>query len=517
MPGRRPTSRSARAHWLERGLLAWDLPPEAAGWRFRLHVAPEGGLAIDDEAITGGPSYPLTLDPAGLPATLRASWPHLAAFDALRLSARDERDVEAMLTGQVAIAAYDDLGRLVDATSIQLPGVLDDVYGGAVDRELGVTWRGGRPTLAVWAPTAKDVALVLRRAGRSADEQISLRRDRDGVWSVRGDASWKGATYRFAVDVYVPSSGAVETNLVTDPYSLALTADSTRSVVVDLDDPSLAPSGWRSLVKPSLAQPEDSTIYELHVRDFSIGDTTVPATHRGTYLAFTDQASDGMRHLQALAAAGLNTVHLLPAFDIATIPERRADQQVPACDLASFPPDGTQQQACVGAVAARDGFNWGYDPLHYTTPEGSYATNPDGAGRTLEFRQMVAGLNGSGLRVVMDVVYNHTTAAGQDPRSVLDRIVPGYYHRLSLTGALETSTCCANTASEHVMMEKLMVDSVVTWATRVQGRRLPVRPHGPPLEGQHAGRAAGARRPHAVARRRRRRPDLPVRRGLELR
>ena len=192
MPGRCPTSRSARAHWLERGLLAWDLPPEAAGWRFRLHVAPEGGLAIDDEAITGGPSYPLTLDPAGLPATLRASWPHLAAFDALRLSARDERDVEAMLTGQVAVAAYDDLGRLVDATSIQLPGVLDDVYGGAVDHELGVTWRGGRPTLAVWAPTAKDVAVVLRRPGRSADEQIAMRRDRDGVWSVRGDASVEG-------------------------------------------------------------------------------------------------------------------------------------------------------------------------------------------------------------------------------------------------------------------------------------------------------------------------------------
>jgi pullulanase-type alpha-1,6-glucosidase len=477
--GSAPDLALARAHWLQRGLLAWDLPPEAVGWRFRLHVAPEGGLALDDEAITGGPSYPLTLDPSGLPAALRASWPHLATFDALRLSARAERDVEAMLTGQVAVAAYDDLGRLVDATSIQVPGVLDDVYGGAVDDELGVTWRGSRPTLALWAPTAKEVAVVLRRPGRAADEEVAMRRDRDGVWSVRGDASWKGATYRYAVDVYVPSIGRVERNLVTDPYSLALTADSARSIVVDLDDPALAPSGWRSLAKPPLAQPEDSTIYELHVRDFSIGDTTVPAAHRGTYLAFTDQASDGMRHLRALAGAGLNTVHLLPVFDIATIPERRADQQLPACDLASFPPDGTQQQSCVGAVAARDGFNWGYDPLHYTTPEGSYATNADGAGRTLEFRQMVAGLNGSGLRVVMDVVYNHTTAAGQDPRSVLDRIVPGYYHRLSLTGALETSTCCANTASEHLMMEKLMVDSVVTWAReyKVDGFRFDLMGH----------------------------------------
>ena len=169
------------------------------------------------------------------------------------------------------------------------------------------------------------------------------------------------------------------------------------------------------------------------------------------------------------------------------------------------------------AVAATDGFNWGYDPLHYTTPEGSYATDPGGPGRTLEFRRMVAALNGSGLRVVMDVVYNHTTASGQDPKSVLDRIVPGYYHRLSATGAVETSTCCANTASEHPMMEKLMVDSVVTWAReyKVDGFRFD-------LMGHHSlanmlNRARGARRAHRPARRRRRQAHLPLRRGLELR
>ena len=145
-----------------------------------------------------------------------------------------------------------------------------------------------------------------------------------------------------------------------------------------------------------------------------------------------------MQHLRALAGAGLNTVHLLPVFDIATIPERRADQATPACDLESFGPSSESQQACVTAVAANDGFNWGYDPWHYTTPEGSYATNPEGPGRTLEFRKMVAALNKSGLRVVMDVVYNHTTASGQNPKSVLDRIVPGYYHRLSATGVVET-------------------------------------------------------------------------------
>ena len=121
-----------------------------------------------------------------------------------------------------------------------------------------------------------------------------------------------------------------------------------------------------------------------------------------------------MRHLRRLADAGLNTVHLLPVFDIATIEERRSAQQVPDCDLASLPRDSEQQQECIEAVRPDDGFNWGYDPLHYTAPEGSYATDPDGTRRTVEFRRMVQGLNGAGLQVVMDVVYNHTAASGQD-------------------------------------------------------------------------------------------------------
>ncbi len=467
------------AHWLERDLLAWNLPAAASGWHFRLHAAPAGGLVVDEEAILGGESFPLTLDPRGLPAKIRQQWPHLASYDALRLSNKDARDAEGALTGQLAIAAYDDLGRLVDATGLQIPGVLDDVYDDAYDRDLGVTWRSSAPKLAVWAPTAKDVDLLLRPPGQSTDTRVQLRRDDDGVWSATGRREWAGATYLFEVDVYVPAEDAVLTNLVTDPYAVALTTDSARSVLVDLDDASLRPAGWNNVRKPELRQPEDSTIYELHVRDFSITDETVPADHRGTYLAFTDSGSAGMQHLRRLAGAGLNTVHLLPVFDIATIPERRADQATPACDLESFGPASEEQQACVDAVAATDGFNWGYDPWHYTTPEGSYATDPEGPTRTREFRQMVAALNGAGLRVVMDVVYNHTTASGQAAKSVLDRIVPGYYHRLSATGTVETSTCCQNTATEHRMMEKLMVDSVVTWARayKVDGFRFDLMGH----------------------------------------
>nr|BFE77869.1 hypothetical protein GCM10020093_004700 [Planobispora longispora] len=267
---------------------------------------------------------------------------------------------------------------------------------------------------------------------------------------------------------------------MTDPYSVSLAADSVRSQLADLSDRSLRPEGWASLAKPSAVPQEKASVYELHVRDFSASDTTVPAERRGTYAAFTGDSA-GMKELRALAADGLTHVHLLPVFDIATIPERRADRAEPDCDLAALPADSDRQQECVAKTAAEDGFNWGYDPRHYTVPEGSYASDPDGAARIKEFRQMVAGLNGAGLRVVMDVVYNHTHAAGQDPTSVLDRIVPGYYHRLLDDGAVATSTCCANTAPEHAMMGKLVVDSIVTWAKqyKIDGFRFDLMGHHP--------------------------------------
>ena len=239
------------------------------------------------------------------------------------------------------------------------------------------------------------------------------RDDRTGVWSVRGPASWTGKYYKYRVTAWQPAAQKVVTADVTDPYSLGLSTDSTLSRIVDLADPALAPAGWPALRKPAATDPAKIQVSELSVRDFSMADATVPAAERGTYEAFTDPATAGMKHLAALAGAGVTHLHLLPVFDFATIPEKRADQQQPACDLAALAPDSDQQQACVAAVAATDGYNWGYDPLHYTTPEGGYAVDPDD--RTREFRQMVNGINKAGLRVVMDVVYNHTSAAGTDP------------------------------------------------------------------------------------------------------
>ena len=467
----------AKAHWVREGLVAWDVD-EPAAKTYRLHWSADGGLVADEEAVTGGSSVPLSYDAQGLPAEVLADFPHLEGYEAFRLGKKDLKQVPEMLQGRLAVAAYDD-GPLVDATGVQIPGVLDDLYGGAADRDLGLTWTRGTPSFAVWAPTARDVTLLTWTDGASSPERTAMSRQADGTWTSTGKPQWRGASYLYEVTVFAPSTGKVEVNRVTDPYSLALTTNSERSVVVDLDDPSLQPSGWSGLQPPALTQDEDRNVYELHIRDFSIGDESVPEGERGTYLAFARQESNGMKHLRELAEAGLNTVHLLPAFDIATIEERRAEQQTPQCDLASYPADSVEQQKCVDAIRGADGFNWGYDPYHYTTPEGSYATDPEGPGRTREFREMVKGLNEAGLQVVMDVVYNHTAASGQSDRSVLDKVVPGYYHRLSPTGAVEKSTCCENTATEHRMMEKLMIDSVLTWAReyKVNGFRFDLMGH----------------------------------------
>ncbi len=473
---------ASSAHWLLRGLLT--VHPSALDatrpTSYRLHHAEHGGLSFDGADVIGGSWIPLTVDPLGLPADVGTAWPHLAGSLGLRPTEDLSRErVSEILTGQLVVAGYDESGGFAHATGVQIPGVLDDLYAGAVRRELGVRWASGRPVLSVWAPTAKTVTLLIRAPGACDESALAMGRDQDGVWTVQGGPDWDGANYRYAVEVYVPATGAVERNIVTDPYSVALTTNSTASVIADLTSPSLMPEDWTGLVKPAPGHPVDSTIYELHVRDFSIGDASLPDTIRGSYLAFTEPDSPGMRHLARLADAGLNTVHLLPVFDIATIEEDRSAQQNPDCDLPALPPDSDRQQSCVAAVADTDGFNWGYDPLHYSAPEGSYATDPDGAGRTLEFRRMVAALNGIGLRVVLDVVYNHTAASGQDPKSVLDRVVPGYYHRLSATGAQETSTCCANTATEHAMMGKLMTDSVLSWARhyKVDGFRFDLMGH----------------------------------------
>ena len=465
-----------RAHWVARDLVLWDAGLPLPGAVYALHHAADAGLTLADGALTGGGSVALTVDPDGPPAAVLARFPHLAGSTALRVEPSALDAVPELLRRQTAVSLTGPDGRLLDATGLQVPGVLDQLF--ATDAPLGVHRDGDRPVLAVWAPTARTVRLHLFDGG--AAEVLPLALDAaSGVWSTTGAADWWGRDYLYEVEVYAPTTGRIERNLVTDPYSLSLRMNSTRSQIVDLGDPSLKPPGWDALVKPPLADPVDAVIYELHVRDFSAADTTVPDDLRGTYAAFGLEGSAGVGHLTALAEAGLTHLHLLPTFDIATIDEDRSTWLEPELPDLPLPSNAPAFQQAVEAVRDRDAFNWGYDPWHFLVPEGSYATDPDGPARVREFRELVMALDAIGLRVVVDVVFNHTNAAGQSPRSVLDRVVPGYYHRLDAAGRVHTSTCCPNTATEHAMMERLMLDAVALWARayKVDGFRFDLMGH----------------------------------------
>ena len=548
-------SEEQRAYWVTPTLLAWPLsllprgmdrevvvtdagdPVPGSGLALRLITAPDGGAAAVHGSILGADGMPAPASTplriiGNLPSEVLAAHPHLEGYialsttDATGTPLLDDDAVTSALTGQVAIAQYVGLpdptetadigGARLDAfTGVQTAILLDHLYADAATRaELGVTFHDGRPSFALWAPTAQAVTLLTWETGDplgsvpevpGPPRRTPAIRSGDGRWVVanrpdspadtttsnpgsepgtsRPDAPiTAGCQYLWEVRVYVPSTRRVETNIVTDPYSTALTTDSTRSVAVDLADPRLAPEQWATTRAPAVRNDSARSIYELHLRDFSAADGTVPPELRGTYRAFTVAGSAGVRHLAELARAGMNTIHLLPTFDIATIPEHRGSQRSPRIPVGAHPASA-DQQAAVAEVADDDAYNWGYDPLHWGAPEGSYATegHQDGGARIVEFREMVGALHDLGLQVVLDQVYNHTAACGQDPRSVLDRVVPGYYHRLDAVGRVTSSTCCANTATENALCERLMVDSVVRWARwyRVDGFRFDLMGHHP--------------------------------------
>jgi pullulanase/glycogen debranching enzyme len=381
----------------------------------------------------------------------------------------------------------DEQGVVQDATRLQIGAALDDLYADAAAvPDLGATLHAStspedaaQTRFKLWAPTARAVSVCLYDDGRSQhSERSPMRRDaHTGVWSLALPADLSGKSYTYIVDVFVPGTGIVR-HRVTDPYAVSLNTDSKRSYIADLNDGKLKPEGWDADRAPAKLQAQtDMVIYELHVRDFSINDPTVSAAHRGKYLAFTEHDSNGMKHLRALSDAGLTDVHLLPVFDFASVPEAGCVTPRPVGTA-----DGTSQQEAVMAVAQRDCFNWGYDPFHFGAPEGSYATNAeDGAERIREFRAMVKALHRDGLRVGMDMVYNHTDASGLHPHAVLDRIVPGYYHRLNAQGVVERSTCCDNTATENAMMAKLMIDTAERWAVqyKIDSFRFDLMAHQP--------------------------------------
>jgi pullulanase-type alpha-1,6-glucosidase len=478
--GQRCNLELAQAYWVSRDTILWRVTGSPA-FSYSLHHSPSGRLKVEGNEITGGHKLPLQYEPGGASLPVLEKFPHLSGSTALKLRDASLESVPDLLKEQTAVSAFNEHGHLVWTTLLQIPGVLDDLY--TYTGKLGVSYEGDAPVLRLWAPTARRVWLHLypNSTAPEAADPIGMRLDpASGVWVAYGKPDWTGRFYLYEVEVYVPRMCRVEKNLVTDPYSVSLSTNSKRSQIVELNHPGLMPKGWTGLKKPHLEHFANLVVYELHVRDFSIRDRSVSPAYRGTYKAFTEMKSSGMRHLKSLAQAGLTHIHLLPVFDFASVNEKKEEWEQPAEELLrSFPPDSSEQQKLVSRTRDRDGFNWGYDPFHFTVPEGSYATDPDGSVRILEFREMVSALNAAGLRVIMDVVYNHTFASGQDEKSVLDKIVPGYYHRLNAEGFVENSTCCANTATEHAMMEKLMIDSLITWATayKIDGFRFDLMGH----------------------------------------
>jgi len=456
-----PNSFDARGLWLDRQHIKWPGVSGTGGGQFKLYHSSTAAITAVQGGKVAGADGALTLvaAAAALPAALAERFRYAGEGATLSLRATDASGLPAMLTRQLVLVQENADGTVRDATTLQPAGALDDLYADAERAsDLGATVNKAGTAFKLWAPTAQRVSVCTFDSGSSKAKAIApMKLDaRTGIWSA---SARSGKYYKYVVDVIAPKAGLVR-NVVTDPYSVSLSTDSARSYIADLADPRLAPAGWKNDTTPATVKsPQDMSIYELHVRDFSINDPSVSRPNRGKYTAFRETGSNGMKHLSALARSGMTDIHLLPVYDLGSVPDKGC-----AVPRPSGAPDSDQQQAAVAAVHLNDCYNWGYDPWHYSAPEGSYSTDPeDGARRIIEFREMVMALHKAGLRVGMDVVYNHTYRGGQHEKSVLDRIVPGYYHRLNLKGEIETSTCCFNTATENRMMGKLMIDSAELW------------------------------------------------------
>ncbi|MFQ2267189.1 pullulanase-type alpha-1,6-glucosidase [Aeromonas hydrophila] len=486
----------ASAHLIDGNTLIWQGGKDKP--HVRLYYTESGTIKANAEGVFDFPY--ITLTPTSLSAEQQAKYPHLKDAAAFALPAG--KDLKPLLKGELVAIGTDADGILQGATLVQSAGALDALYSEAATKlTYGAVVEGGNVTFRLWAPTAKSVKLALFDGQhKPLGERTMTLDEASGSWSVQGGSELVGKFYRYDIQVYHPVSRKLESYQVTDPYSLSLAMNSEFSQVVDLNDPALKPEGWDSLKAPHSQQnPADITIYEAHVRDLTGNDDSTPAEHRGKFLGLTDTDTAPVKHLQALAKSGVSHLHLLPVFDIATVNEDPAkvanisddfgklcqvNPEVQNSKFAGYCSSGQtieavlgdlqgsdskenpQVQELYGYLRGVDSFNWGYDPYHYTTPEGSYATNAEGSQRILEFREMVKAIKQNiGMNVVMDVVYNHTNEAGLGPKSVLDKIVPWYYQRLNPeTGSVENSTCCSNTAPEHAMFAKLMDDSLVTWA-----------------------------------------------------
>ena len=297
--------------------------------------------------------------------------------------------------------------------------------------DLGATYTKAATTLRVWAPTAVEVAVNLYSNGDPAQQpdpvrQVKMTKDVNGTWVVTLEGDCHGTYYTYQVTL---DNDVIE---ACDPYARTTGVNGHRAMIIDLA--STNPEGWENDKDPHAdSKFTDAVIYELHVRDLS-SDASSGIQNTGKYLGLIEAGTKnsagiatGLDHMKNL---GITHVHLLPVYDFGSVDE----------------------------TVKEGGFNWGYDPVNYNVPEGSYSTDPyNGEVRVKEFKQMVKGLHDNGISVIMDVVYNHVQNANT---FCMNQIVPGYFSRPNSNG----SGCGNDTASERVMVSKYIVDSVKYWA-----------------------------------------------------
>lgn len=302
--------------------------------------------------------------------------------------------------------------------------------------DLGVIYTKTGSSFRIWSPPAKEVQLLLYKEGENGIpfKIIDLKKELNGAWHTTLNGDWKGTFYVFRVKINDKWN-----NEVPDPYARAVGINGKRAMVIDLNDTD--PQDWLNDKSPSFSKhnnPTDAIIYELHVRDASI-DENSGIKHKGKFLGLAESGthnregfSTGLSHLKEL---GVTHIHLLPFYDYSSVDETKSDHQ----------------------------YNWGYDPLNYNVPEGSYSTNAyDGITRIKELKQMIQTFHKNGLRVIFDAVYNHTALTEQ---SNFNQLVPGYYYRHKKDGGFSNATGCNNEiASEMPMMRKFMLESILYWA-----------------------------------------------------
>ncbi|GFR35706.1 type I pullulanase [Thermobrachium celere] len=306
----------------------------------------------------------------------------------------------------------------------------DELYFYSGD-DLGANYTSSKTTFKVWAPTASEAKLVIySKWNDTQGKEYSMKKEDKGVWSYTLDGDQHGTIYTYKVKIGETWNEAV------DPYARSVTVNGDKGVVIDLSKTN--PEKWNPKYKPEFKNPVDAIIYELHIRDLSVHPNS-GIKNKGKFLGLTETGTKtqngtitGLDYIKSL---GVTHIQLLPIFDFASI------------DEASTKPQ----------------FNWGYDPKNYNAPEGSYSTNPfDPLSRVIELKTLIQTLHDNGLRVIMDVVYNHMYSADA---SNFNKLVPGYFFRTDSTGKLTNGSGCGNdVASERSMARKFIIDSVTYWA-----------------------------------------------------